>query len=97
MKTTEGFMDLDFENMELYKQGGLLCPMVPMPMTDQLWWADCPDGSQYLIQWEKTEGRKSCHYNVYRLRELRVSNLRGLGLDYISEQIGTSEEFDLDV
>ena len=100
-QTTEGTMDLDFENMELYKQSGdLLYPMVPMPMTDRVWSAISPDGSQYLVQQVVSLcNRRQCRYNIYRVKIVRTLDglSPGFVISYESAFIGTSEEYDLDV
>jgi hypothetical protein len=94
--TTEGPMEIDFVNKELYKQSGdLLCPMTKLVFTDRMWIAEGPDGKSYLIEQRNGEDSDTCFYIVYRIKACNIDRSTGrLLLNDV--EIGRTEEYSLD-
>lgn len=97
MQTSEGFMDLDWDNMELYKQrGDLLCPIVKLAFVDCFWTAECPDGSAYLIEQQAAQTPGKIVYLVHRIRNMKFSRfVNDTTVIMETKHIGTSEEYEV--
>jgi hypothetical protein len=93
--TKEGLMDLDFDNMELYKQSGdLCCPMQKLMFTDRMWMAECPSGKAYLIEQRNGVQYDTIDYVVYRIKSCKINRLTN-ELQYNYCYIGQSEEYNV--